>query len=110
MPVQILMASHLSEAVMEVAREMLPPGYKLVVAEFDSGAFAAALNDAEYYVGSPRFPLVPEFYRAAPHLKLVQLFSAGYDRLDVEAARRASVPICNNGGSNSAAVSEHAYC
>ena len=108
MAVRILMASHLSQAVMDVAREMLPPGCELFVAEFDSGEFAAALKDAEYYVGSPRFPLGPEFYRAAPRLKLVQLFSAGYDRLDVGAARRAGVPICNNGGSNSAAVSEHA--
>jgi phosphoglycerate dehydrogenase-like enzyme len=86
----------------------LPPGYELIVAEFDSAEFAAALKDAEYYVGSPRFPLGPEFYRAAPRLKLVQLFSAGYDRLDVAAARAAGVPICNNGGSNSVAVAEHA--
>ena len=48
------------------------------------------------------------FYKAAPNLKLVQLLSAGYDRCDIEAARRAGVPICNNGGANSTAVSEHA--
>jgi phosphoglycerate dehydrogenase-like enzyme len=48
------------------------------------------------------------FYKSAPKLKLVQLLSAGYDRCDIEAARRAGVPICNNGGANSTAVSEHA--
>jgi phosphoglycerate dehydrogenase-like enzyme len=37
----------------------------------------------------------------------VQLISAGYDRLDVAAAKRAGVPIANNGGSNSVAVAEH---
>ena len=41
-------------------------------------------------------------------LKLVQLLSAGYDRVDIEAARRARVPVCNNGGANAIAVSEHA--
>src|ERR1700736_4558824 len=87
MPTRILMASQLSDAVMDVVREILPPGYELIVAEFDSAEFAAALKDAEYYVGSPRFPLGPEFYRSAPRLKLVQLFSAGYDRLDLAAAR-----------------------
>jgi phosphoglycerate dehydrogenase-like enzyme len=91
-----------------MSRAILPPGYELVVAEFDSAEFAAALKDAEYYIGSPRFQLGPEFYRAASRLKLVQLFSAGYDRLDIEAARQARVPICNNGGSNSVAVAEHA--
>ncbi len=36
------------------------------------------------------------------------MLSAGYDRCDIDAARRAGVPICNNGGANSTAVSEHA--
>ena len=38
----------------------------------------------------------------------MQLFSAGYDRVDLEAARRAGVPVANNGGANSRAVAEHA--
>ena len=48
------------------------------------------------------------FYRTASRLKLVQLLSAGYDRVDIEAARRAKVPVCNNGGANAVAVAEHA--
>ena len=46
------------------------------------------------------------FYRASPNLKLIQLLSAGYDTCDIEAASRAGVPICNNGGANSIAVAE----
>jgi len=37
----------------------------------------------------------------------VQLLSAGYDRVDVEAARKAGVPVSNNGGANAIAVAEH---
>src|SRR3989442_4739098 len=48
-----------------------------------------------------------EFFRAAPKLRLVQLLSAGYDRVDVEAARKAGVPVANNGGANAIAVAEH---
>ena len=48
------------------------------------------------------------FYQAAPKLKLVQLLSAGYDNVDLEAARRAKVPVSNNGGANAISVSEHA--
>ena len=59
MPTRVLMASQFPDAVMDVAREIFPPGYELIVAEFDSAEFAAALKDAEYYVGSPRFPLGP---------------------------------------------------
>ncbi|OLC31172.1 MAG: hypothetical protein AUH81_18565 [Candidatus Rokubacteria bacterium 13_1_40CM_4_69_5] len=48
-----------------------------------------------------------EFFRAAPKLRLVQLLSAGYDRVDMEAARKAGVPVANNGGANAIAVAEH---
>ena len=64
--------------------------------------------DAEYYLGSPRTGIGNEFFRSAPKLKLVQLTSAGYDRVDIEAARKAGVAVSNNGGANSVAVSEHA--
>ena len=49
-----------------------------------------------------------DFFRAAPNLKLVQLTSAGYDQVDPEAAKKAKVPVSNNGGANAIAVAEHA--
>jgi phosphoglycerate dehydrogenase-like enzyme len=56
----------------------------------------------------PHIPMRDPFYKAAPKLKLVQLLSAGYDNVDLEAARRAKVPLSNNGGANAISVSEHA--
>ena len=94
--------------VMEIARDLLPPGMELVVADPTKPEFYDAAADAEYYLGSPRTGIGNEFFRAAPKLKLVQLTSAGYDRVDIEAARKAKVPVSNNGGANSVAVSEHA--
>ena len=94
--------------VMEVARELLPPGMELIVAEPGKPEFYDAAADAEYYLGSPRMGIGNEFFRAAPKLRLVQLTSAGYDRVDLEAARKAGVPVANNGGANSVAVAEHA--
>ena len=43
----------------------------------------------EYMVCYPNVALRDAFYRAAPRIKLVQLLSAGYDDVDLEAARRA---------------------
>ena len=94
--------------VMEIARELLPPGMELVVVDPGKPEFYDAAADAEYYLGSPRTGIGNEFFRAAPRLKLVQLTSAGYDRVDIEAARKAKVPVANNGGANSVAVAEHA--
>jgi phosphoglycerate dehydrogenase-like enzyme len=94
--------------VMDIARDLLPPGMELVVADPSKPEFYDKAADAEYYLGSPRTGIGNEFFRAAPKLKLIQLTSAGYDRVDVEAARKAKVPVANNGGANSVAVAEHA--
>src|SRR5437667_2526432 len=93
--------------VMEIARELLPPDMELIVADPGKPEFYDAAANAEYYLGSPRAGIGNEFFRAAPKLKLVQLTSAGYDRVDIEAARKAGVPVSNNGGANSAAVAAH---
>jgi phosphoglycerate dehydrogenase-like enzyme len=93
---------------MDVARELAPPGYEIVTAATGTPAFVAALPEIDYMIGFGEPSMDDAFYRAAPKLKLLQLVSAGYDRCDIEAARRAGVPICNNGGANAVAVAEHA--
>jgi phosphoglycerate dehydrogenase-like enzyme len=95
------------DAVMDIARDLLPPGMELVVVDPGKPDFYDAAGEADYYLGSPRTGIGNEFFRAAPRLKLVQLTSAGYDRVDIEAARKAGVPVANNGGANSVAVAEH---
>ena len=92
----------------DIAKDMVPPSLDMVVARHGSAEFMAALANAECLVGFGDGTMDDAFYKSAPKLKLVQLLSAGYDRCDIEAARRAGVPICNNGGANSTAVSEHA--
>src|SRR6516225_3536716 len=95
------------DAILDMARKLTPPGFELVVVDQDTPEFYEAIKDTEYVMGLGR-PIAGEFFRSAPKLKLVQLLSAGYDRVDVEAARKARVPVANNGGANAIAVSEHA--
>lgn len=104
---KIVFSPPLAKTIMDIGRGMVPAGYELEVLDRSAPEFARALNDAEYYMGFARGDFGPSFYRAAPRLKLIQLISAGYDRLDVEAARQARVPVANNGGANSVAVAEH---
>ena len=91
-----------------IAKDLLPPSLDAVIARHGTPEFRDALADAVCLVGFGDGTMDDAFYKSAPHLKLVQLLSAGYDRCDIEAARRAGVPICNNGGANSTAVAEHA--
>ena len=92
----------------DVARQMAPSGFELVIAAARSAEYKEAMRDAEYLVGFVDMLVDEELYKTGPRLKLIQLLSAGYDRADLAAARKAGVPIANNGGANSVAVSEHA--
>jgi phosphoglycerate dehydrogenase-like enzyme len=105
---KILFAPTMPAPIMNLVREMTPPGFELEVADHGTPEFYEKAREAEFYLGFPRPGMSNEFFRSAPKLKLIQLVSAGYDRLDVQAAQKARVPIANNGGANSVAVSEHA--
>jgi phosphoglycerate dehydrogenase-like enzyme len=94
--------------VADIAAQMAPAGFELVMASHRPDDLQSKLAGAEFIVCYPNVKTSDAFFRAAPKLKLFQLLSAGYDEIDLEAARRAKVPVCNNGGANAISVSEHA--
>ena len=57
-----------AEPILEVARELLPPGMELVVVDPGKPEFYDKAGDADYYLGSPRTGIGNEFFRAAPKL------------------------------------------
>jgi len=96
MPSKVLLVANVPETIQQ-AQEMTPPGFELSVAAPGSAGYAAALAEADCLFGNVE-GMDDAFYRAAPRLRLVQLFSAGYDRVDLAAARRAAVLInCSRG-------------
>ena len=107
MPRILTPATH-SDETLQIAYDLLPPGWELATAPHGRPEFLELLKDTEYYIGAGQFKHGPEFYQAAPRLRIVQTLSAGYNTYDLDAARTAGVPICNNGGANATAVAEHA--
>jgi phosphoglycerate dehydrogenase-like enzyme len=95
--------------ILEKAQQMKPGRFALTMLPPSASAaeIAAAIRNAEYLTGFPRF-LPDEAYTDATRLKLVQVLSAGYDFVNIAGARKARIPICSNGGANSVAVAEHA--
>ncbi|MCZ6874376.1 MAG: 2-hydroxyacid dehydrogenase [bacterium] len=95
--------------IQELAQTLKPPQFELrhLPPETSPADIAAAMRDAEYLMGFVRH-LPDEAFTQATRLKLVQVLSAGYDRVNIAGARKARVPICTNGGANSVAVAEHA--
>jgi phosphoglycerate dehydrogenase-like enzyme len=90
------------------AADIAPDGFKLTIAKAGSPEYLAALAEADYLVGFVAGLAQKELFEHAHKLKLIQLLSAGYDDADIAAVRASGVPMANNGGANSTAVSEHA--
>jgi phosphoglycerate dehydrogenase-like enzyme len=95
--------------IQALAESLKPAGFTLKALPPAAKAeeITAAMRDADYLVGFLRH-LPDEAYTGAAKLKLVQVLSAGYDSVNIAGARKAHIPICQNGGANSVAVSEHA--
>ena len=92
----------------EIAKKMAPSGFEVAVSRSERAELVQVMGSAEYLICYPNMISDDAMFRSAPKLKLFQLLSAGYDDVDLEAARRAKVPVCNNGGANAISVSEHA--
>jgi glyoxylate reductase/D-3-phosphoglycerate dehydrogenase len=96
------------EDTIAMVDDLAPKGFEIVKALHNSAEMKAALPGTHYLVGFVQQYVTPQLFEKAPGLKLIQMLSAGYDRADLEAARKSKVPLCNNGGANSVAVAEHA--
>ena len=66
------------------------------------------LQDCDGYVAGLDF-ITEKVIAACPKLKVISRYGVGYDRVDVEAARKHNVIVTNTPGVNSEAVGELAF-
>jgi phosphoglycerate dehydrogenase-like enzyme len=76
-----------------------------VVDETDKPAFASEMQDADVLLHVLE-PVRADTIDAAPRLKLIQKLGVGVDTIDLAAARRRGVAVCNMPGTNTRAVAE----
>lgn len=65
------------------------------------------VKDMEFLVLHPA-EVSSDLLREAKGLRLVQLLTAGYDKIDLSVTRELGIPVATNGGANAWAVAEHA--
>ena len=63
-------------------------------------------SDAEALVVTPVTPITEKLISAMPRLKMIHCEGVGYDRIDLEAARKRGIYVCNNAGCNAGPVAE----
>jgi len=93
-------------AVREVVRKTAPPELDLHFAtSYDDAEQMGLVENAEFLL--PGWAAVTEtMLRHARKLRMIQKWGIGYDRIDVEAARRLGIPLAITAGSNAGPVAE----
>lgn len=65
------------------------------------------LRWADAVLFAPGRFLSDELMESAANVRLMQLWSSGYDKFNVAGARKYRIPVANNGGANAISVAEH---
>ena len=90
-------------------RSMIPEGAELVY--FEQGYTAQDVieraGDAEFAVIDAVLPFTAEMIEGMPKLRMIHSEGVGYAAIDVAAAARHGIPVCNNQGVNAPQVAEH---
>jgi len=105
---QIVWIDKVAPDVFEIVKELVPEGYRLSMLEEATREHALkAVASAHHLISSGNIRVDGELLDAAPHLRFVQKWGAGFDVLDLDAIRRRGIPCCNTPGMNAIAVAEH---
>jgi len=99
------------EGLRDVIRANIPPK-EFEVREITYTANAEdwrnALGWAEVVLFAPGRFISDDILSHAKHIKLMQLWSSGYDKFNIAGAKKLGIPVANNGGANACSVAEHA--
>ncbi|RIK41892.1 MAG: lactate dehydrogenase [Chloroflexi bacterium] len=107
MPNVIFLTSLAPETV-GLLTQFAPPGYNVSVhpMSLPDAEKIDLVRDVDFLILFPGVISEPVL-RAATRVKLIQLVSAGFDRIDIKLCRELGIPVANNGGANSIDVAEH---
>ena len=96
------------QQVADIFSEKAPEGFEVSwhSNRLGNGEKAVLVRDAEFVVLHPA-EISGEVLKAAGKLQLLQLLSAGYDKIDLRLTAQLGIPVATNGGANSWAVAEH---
>ena len=94
------------DQIIEAAKAQTPSGFDLVFCESKmvEKERRVQVAQADYFM---LYTVGFEDIDIAKKAKLMQILSAGYDRLNVSELAKAGIPLATNGGANAPTVAEH---
>ena len=91
----------------DVIESLLPEGFQLQIVHHESPQLLDCIGAADFLITFVW--ITKDMIQAAPKLKLIQSITAGYDKIDVDAAARAGIPVATTTGANAVSVAEHIF-
>lgn len=106
---KVLFINGQNEWVADVVRKGAPAGFDVSWVPFRAASEEKAprLRDAEFLILHPA-DVAGDLLREGRMLRLIQLLTAGYDKIDLRLCAELGVPVATNGGANAWSVAEHA--
>ena len=103
---KIVFSPAISAKAWAIGEALVPAGFSVEILAKEPERRVDQLKDADFLMGFARAqPLKADDYPHLRKVKLIQLLSAGYDGIDIGLLRKSGIPLANNGGANSYAVS-----
>ena len=98
--------ANVPDEIIAEAKKRTPPGFELIFCEEKMSTEERRKNVAlaDYFM---LYTVGFDDVDIAKKAKLMQILSAGYDRLDVASLKSAGIPLATNGGANAPTVAEH---
>ena len=99
----------LNPAVKAEANKALPEGFEVFfpTSSTDTEEHDRLIEEADYLITQSIY-VTGEQLRRAKHLKMIQKYGIGVDKIDCKAAEELNIPVCITAGANSVPVSEMA--
>ncbi len=100
--------SYVPEELYLKSKVEVPAGWHIVFPEgVGEDDVIAACNGADFLlVTAPRPSVTARVLQNIPSVAMVQVFGAGYDKVDIDAAREVNLPVANTPGQNATTVAE----
>lgn len=75
----------------------------------DLAQISKKFSEVDAVLMAPGRYLSDQVHKAGKNIKLIQLWSSGYDKINLKACTKYGQKVSNNGGANSQSVAEHTF-